>query len=143
METKPLIYFLCTGNSCRSQIAEGFAKYYGGEKFKVFSAGIESHSVNPTAIQVMAEVGIDISNQTSDLIDENILTKSDYVITLCGDANDKCPVTPPGVNREHWNLPDPAKSSGNEKEIIETFRMVRDAIKEEVMDLLKRSSPTE
>jgi len=73
MGTKPLIYFLCTGNSCRSQIAEGFAKYYGGEKFKVLSAGIENHGVNPTALQVMAEVGIDISNQTSDLLDENIL----------------------------------------------------------------------
>lgn len=89
MDTKPLIYFLCTGNSRRSQIAEGFARYYGGEKFKVFSAGIENHGVNPRALRVMAEVGIDISNQTSDLIDENILLKSDYVITLCGDANDR------------------------------------------------------
>ncbi|WP_312038097.1 arsenate reductase/protein-tyrosine-phosphatase family protein [Pelotomaculum terephthalicicum] len=67
MDTKPLIYFLCTGNSCRSQIAEGFAKYYGGEKFKVLSAGIENHGVNPTALQVMSEAGIDISKQTSDL----------------------------------------------------------------------------
>ncbi|OPX84113.1 MAG: Arsenate-mycothiol transferase ArsC2 [Pelotomaculum sp. PtaB.Bin104] len=143
MVIKPVIYFLCTGNSCRSQMAEGFAKYYNGEDFNIFSAGIEKHGVNPRAVQVMGEAGVDISQQTSDLIDKNILMKSDYVITLCGDANDRCPVTPSGVNREHWDLPDPARATGNDQEIIETFKIVRDTIREKVIDLLKRISESE
>ena len=135
--SRPTIYFLCTGNSCRSQMAEGFAKHWGGDQVKVFSAGIEQHGLNPRAVEVMSELGIDIAGQTSDLIDQEILINSDYVITLCGDANDKCPVTPPGVAREHWDLPDPARATGSPEEIIKTFHQVRDEIQGRVKDLLE------
>ena len=101
---KKILYFLCTGNSCRSQIAEGFGKSILGNTFDVYSAGIEAHGLNPKAVEAMREVGVDISNQTSDLIDTEILAKADYVITLCGDANDNCPVTPPDITRWHWGF---------------------------------------
>lgn len=87
--SKKILYFLCTGNSCRSQIAEGFGKKYLGDEYDVYSAGIEAHGLNPNALKAMKEVDIDISNQTSDIIDPTLLNKTDYVITLCGDANDK------------------------------------------------------
>lgn len=105
MENK-IIYFLCTGNSCRSQMAEGWAKQYLGDEWKVYSAGIEAHGLNPNAVKAMKEVGIDISNQTSDIIDSDILNNADLVVTLCGDAADKCPMTPPHVKREHWGFDD-------------------------------------
>lgn len=135
---KPLIYFLCTGNSCRSQMAEGWAKHLGGDKVEVYSAGIEAHGLHPRAVSVMKEAGVDISGQTSKLIDLDILNRADYVITLCGDANDKCPTTPPHVKRMHWGFPDPAKTTGTEEEIMQVFREVRDAIKDRVEDFLKR-----
>lgn len=97
--SKKTLYFLCTGNSCRSQIVEGFGKKYLGEKYEVYSAGIEAHGLNFNAVKVMKEVDIDISKQTSDIIDQEILNKADYVITLCGDANDKCPMTPSHITR--------------------------------------------
>ncbi len=93
--SKKIIYFLCTGNSCRSQMAEGFGKKYLSDEFEVYSAGIEAHGLNPKAVKAMNEVSVDITNQTSDMIDADILQKADYLITLCGDANDKCPMTPP------------------------------------------------
>ncbi|ARU60058.1 arsenate reductase (thioredoxin) [Tumebacillus avium] len=127
-DKKPLIYFLCTGNSCRSQIAEGFGKHYGGGDVDVYSAGIETHGLNPRAVQVMSEAGIDISGQTSDRIDPEILNRADYVITLCGDANDKCPITPPHVKRLHWGFEDPAKATGSDEEVWAKFQEVRDAI---------------
>src|SRR5690554_253383 len=89
--SKPIIYFLCTGNSCRSQMAEGFGRKYLGDKYDIHSAGIEAHGVNPNAVKVMKEVGIDISNQKSKTIDSELLNRADYVITLCGDAEDACP----------------------------------------------------
>ncbi len=130
--SKKTIYFLCTGNSCRSQMAEGFAKKILGDRFNVYSAGIEAHGLNPKAVEVMKEKGIDISKQTSDVIDPEILNKADYVITLCGDANDKCPVTPPQVRREHWGFDDPAKAKGTEEEVMAVFRRVRDEIEERI-----------
>ena len=130
--SKKTIYFLCTGNSCRSQMAEGFAKKILGDRFNVYSAGIEAHGLNPKAVEVMKEKGIDISKQTSDVIDPKILNKADYVITLCGDANDKCPMTPPHVNRQHWGFDDPAKATGTEEEKWAVFRRVRDQIKERI-----------
>ena len=130
--SKKMIYFLCTGNSCRSQMAEGFAKKILGDRFHVCSAGIEAHGLNPRAVEVMKEKGIDISDQTSDVIDPEILNKADYVITLCGDADDKCPVTPPSVRREHWDLDDPAKVKGTEEEVMAVFRRVRDEIEERI-----------
>ena len=135
---KAIIYFLCTGNSCRSQMAEGFGKKYLGDRFEVYSAGIEAHGLNPYAVQVMREVGIDISNQTSDVIDLELLNRADYIITLCGDANDRCPMTPPHVIRWHWGLDDPAKATGTEEERLVVFRRVRDEIGERI----KRFSDT-
>jgi len=132
MAEKPIIYFLCTGNSCRSQMAEGFGKKYLGDRFDVYSAGIEAHGLNPYAVRVMREVGIDISNQTSDVIDPELLNKADYVITLCGDANDRCPMTPPHVTRWHWGFDDPAKATGTEEERLAVFRRVRDEIGERI-----------
>jgi arsenate reductase (thioredoxin) len=130
--SKKTIYFLCTGNSCRSQMAEGFGKKILGDRFNVYSAGIEAHGLNPKAVEAMKEKGIDISTQTSDVIDLEILNNADYVITLCGDANDKCPMTPPHVNRQHWGFDDPAKAKGSEEEVWDVFRRVRDEIEERI-----------
>lgn len=126
--TKNILYFLCTGNSCRSQMADGWAQKYLPEDWEVYSAGIETHGVNPNAIKAMNEVGIDISHHTSDLINPEILNKATLVVTLCGDAADKCPMTPPGVRREHWGFEDPAKATGTEEEKWAVFQQVRDAI---------------
>lgn len=126
--TKQTIYFLCTGNSCRSQIAEGWAKKYLGNKWDVFSAGIEAHGLNPNAVKAMSEIGIDISGQTSDIIDLKILKNADLVVTLCGDAADKCPITPPNVKREHWGFEDPAKATGTAEEKWSVFQRIRDEI---------------
>ena len=131
------IYFLCTGNSCRSQIAEGYGKaILPTDEFEIKSAGIEQHGLNPRAVQVMAEEGIDISTQTSDLIDMDYFNQADLIITLCGDAKDKCPVIPKGIKHVHWDLEDPAKVTGTEEEIINIFREIRDDIKSRVANLL-------
>ncbi|MBI8803628.1 arsenate reductase (thioredoxin) [Pseudomonas aeruginosa] len=131
------IYFLCTGNSCRSQIAEGYGKaILPTDEFEIKSAGIEQHGLNPRAVQVMAEEGIDISTQTSDLIDMDYFNQADLIITLCGDAKDKCPVIPKGIKHVHWDLEDPAKATGTEEEIINKFREIRDDIKSRVANLL-------
>lgn len=130
------IYFLCTGNSCRSQMAEGFAKAILGPQWQVASAGVETHGLNPLAVQVMREIGIDISQQQSKLIDIDYLNNCDMVVTLCGDARDKCPVTPPTVQKMHWPLPDPALALGTDAEKLAVFRQVRDEIKQRVMALV-------
>jgi arsenate reductase len=125
---KKKIYFLCTGNSCRSQMAEGFGKKILGDRYEVYSAGLEAHGLNPYAVKVMAEKGIDISGQTSDVIDPELLQKVDYVITLCGHADEHCPITPPHVKRLHWGFEDPAKAEGTEEERWAVFQRVRDEI---------------
>ncbi|MFL1696266.1 arsenate reductase (thioredoxin) [Weissella kandleri] len=132
------LYFLCTGNSCRSQMAEGFAKKYAPSDWIIKSAGVEQHGLNKMAVSVMAENNIDISNNTSDLIDNDYLQSSDYVITLCGDAKDKCPMTPPNVNKEHWPLDDPAQASGTNEEILNIFRSTRNDIDELVYNFINR-----
>ena len=132
MTKKNTIYFLCTGNSCRSQMAEGWAKEILGDGWVVKSAGIEAHGLNPNAVKAMKEAGIDISGQTSDIIDQETLNNSDLVITLCGDAADKCPVTPSHVKRDHWGFDDPAKAVGTEEEKWKTFIRVRDEIRERI-----------
>lgn len=99
--TKKTIYFICTGNSCRSQMAEGWAKQILADDWNVYSAGIETHGVNPKAIEAMKEVGIDISNHTSNLIDNNIIKNSNLVVTLCSDADVNCPSLPTNVKKEH------------------------------------------
>lgn len=126
--TKKILYFLCTGNSCRSQMAEGWGKEILGKEWTILSAGTEVHGVNPNAINAMWEVGIDISNQTSNSIDVNILTQADFVVTLCGDAADKCPMTPKHVRRDHWGFDDPVKASGTDEEKWAVFQRVRDEI---------------
>lgn len=131
----PQIYFLCTGNSCRSQMAEGFAKQLLDPEWRVASAGVETHGLNPNAVAVMAEVGVDISRQYAKLIDNDYLQSSDLVVTLCGDARDRCPVTPPSVKRLHWPLPDPASATGTPDEILTAFRSVRDEIRDRVQAL--------
>ncbi|MCP3763559.1 arsenate reductase (thioredoxin) [Domibacillus sp. A3M-37] len=130
--SKKTIYFLCTGNSCRSQMAEGWAKKHLGDEWVVKSAGIEAHGLNPNAVKAMNEVSIDISNQTSDIIDSDILNNATLAVTLCGDAADKCPVTPPSVRREHWGFDDPAKAQGTEEEKWAVFQRVRDEIGERI-----------
>ncbi len=134
--TKPVVYFLCTGNSCRSQMAEGWARQLGQDQIVVYSAGIAPHGVNPRAVAVMQETGVDIAHHTSDPIDLDLLHRADYVITLCGDADEACPVTPPHVTRLHWGLPDPARAVGAESEIMAKFREVRDNIHERVRHFL-------
>ncbi len=129
---KKTIYFLCTGNSCRSQMAEGFGKKYLSNEYEVYSAGIEAHGLNPNAVKAMKEVGVDISNQTSDIIDQELLNKADFLITLCGDANDSCPTTPPHVTRWHWGFDDPAKAEGTEIEKQAVFQRVRDEIEQRI-----------
>ncbi|UJF34404.1 arsenate reductase (thioredoxin) [Paenibacillus hexagrammi] len=128
--TKKLVYFLCTGNSCRSQMADGFLRSIGGETYEVHSAGLEAHGLNPRAVQIMEEAGIDISSHTSDVISQELLSRADYIITLCGHANDNCPVVRNDkAARWHWGFDDPAKAVGTEEEIMTKFREVRDAIK--------------
>lgn len=138
--TKQTIYFLCTGNSCRSQMAEGWAKKYLSDNWNVFSAGIEAHGLNPNAIKAMNEVGIDISEQTSDFIDLEILNHADLVVTLCGDAADKCPIAPPQVKREHWGFDDPAKATGTEEEKWAVFQRVRDEIEIRINQFAQKST---
>ncbi|RMA93087.1 arsenate reductase ArsC [Hydrogenothermus marinus] len=134
------IGFICTGNSARSQMAEGFGKYYAeklDKNVEVYSAGSNpSGYVHPLAIKVMAEKGIDISQNKSKSLNDIPLNELDYVITLCGDAAETCPVVP-GVNTQHWGLPDPARAEGTEEEKLETFRKIRDQIEEKVANLLK------
>ncbi|MFC3418878.1 arsenate reductase (thioredoxin) [Salinicoccus hispanicus] len=131
--SKPIIYFLCTGNSCRSQIAEAFGHKHLDSQYEVHSAGIEAHGLNPKAVDIMEEAGIDITNQQSNIIDNDLLNRADYVITLCGDANDNCPMTPLHVNRMHWGFEDPAKATGSEEEVHAIFADVRDAIEERII----------
>jgi len=123
------ILVLCTGNSCRSQLAEGYLRYYAGDSATIYSAGIETHGVNPKAIQVMAEDQVDISGHTSNHVDEYLSVQFDYVITVCDNANEACPFFPGRVQRFHENFPDPAKAAGSAEEIMDEFRRVRDLIK--------------
>lgn len=134
------LYFLCTGNSCRSQMAEGFGKKYLGPEWEVRSGGIEMHGLNPNAVKAMAEVGIDISKQQSEMIDLEYLNHADLVVTLCGDAEDRCPMTPPQVKREHWGFNDPAKATGAEDEIWKVFQEVRDAIGKRIEEFAKTNA---
>jgi arsenate reductase len=126
---KKNILVLCTGNSCRSQLAEGFLRLYAGDKANIYSAGIETHGVNPKAIRVMAEDNINISNHTSNHVDEYLAIPFDIVITVCDNANEACPFFPGNVQRFHYNFPDPAKATGSPEEVMDEFRRVRNLIK--------------
>jgi arsenate reductase len=131
------ILFLCTGNSCRSQMAEGWARHFAGNAFDVQSAGIEAHGKNPRAISIMHEAGIDISGQESTRVTPAMLEQADLVVTVCGHADEHCPVLPPGTRKVHWPLDDPAKATGSEEEILQVFRSSRDDIRERVKGLLQ------
>jgi len=127
---KKKILVLCTGNSCRSQIAEGYLRHFAGDKAEVYSAGVETHGVNPKAIATMQEDGIDISNHTSNHIDEYYAIDFDFVITVCDNAKERCPFFPTKAKKFHHNFSDPAKATGTDEEINEQFRQVRQQIKE-------------
>ncbi|MDN3580515.1 arsenate reductase ArsC [Mucilaginibacter flavus] len=126
---KKNILVLCTGNSCRSQLAEGYLRFFSGDKANVYSAGIETHGVNPKAVLVMAEDHIDISKHTSNHVDEYLNVPFDMVLTVCDNANEACPFFPGKVERFHFNFPDPAKAVGTPEEVMDEFRRVRDMIK--------------
>jgi arsenate reductase len=129
------VLFLCTGNSCRSQMAEGFARTVAQPGIEIYSAGVEAHGQNPRAVAVMDEVGVDIRQQTSKTLAEVPVDEIGTVITLCGDAAERCPVFPGAPLREHWALADPARAEGSEAAILEAFRSVRDEIRERVRSL--------
>jgi len=129
LNKKKRVLFLCTGNSCRSQMAEGWLKHLGGDQYEVFSAGIEAHGKNPRAIAAMKDAGIDISNQASEVIDIAILESLDLLVTVCSHADAHCPVFSMKGKREHWPFEDPAKASGTEEEVMREFNRVRDQIR--------------
>jgi len=131
------ILFLCTGNSCRSQMAEGWVRQLAGPAIGVESAGIEAHGKNPRAIAAMAEAGIDISGQESTILSQAMIDRADVVVTVCGHADEVCPALPPTIRKMHWPLTDPAKATGSEEQIMEAFRATRDEVERRVHELLK------
>ena len=134
------ILFLCTGNACRSQMAEGWARYLGNAQIDPLSAGIEAHGKNPLAIKVMREAGVDIAWQESTKLTAELLASTDYLVTVCGHADENCPVLPAGIRKEHWPLNDPAKANGLEADVMTVFRESRDDIRRRVADLIERLS---
>ena len=134
---KTRILFLCTGNSCRSQMAEGWGKQLGRDVAEVESAGIEAHGKNPRAIAVMREAGVDISGQESTRVTDDMIARADIVVTVCGHADEHCPLLPPGVKKVHWPLTDPAKATGTEDQILAQFRATRDEVRRRVADLIQ------
>ena len=133
------ILVLCTGNSCRSQIAEGYLRFFAKDNAQIYSAGIETHGVNLRAIATMKEDGINISNHTSNNVDEYGNIDFDFVITVCDNANEQCPVFLTKAKKFHHNFPDPAKAKGTEEEIAEEFRKVREMIKEYCDNFVKEN----
>ena len=129
------VLFVCTGNSCRSQIAEGLANSILDSSYNIESAGTEKHGVNPNAIKILKEVDINITNYQSKSINLDELNRFDLVITLCGDAKDKCPILDKGIKHIHWDLKDPAKFKGTESEIMFHFRNTRDLILNNIKEL--------
>ena len=123
------ILILCTGNSCRSQMADGYFRHFLGNKASVFSAGLEAHGLNPRAVATMKEDGIDISHHTSDVLDTYLSQQFEHVLTVCDNANEHCPYFPGKAQRIHHSFPDPAKATGSEEEIREAFRLVRNQIR--------------
>ncbi len=131
------ILFVCTGNSARSQMAEGFARHVGQGRVEAHSAGIAPSQLNPYAVRVMQEQGIDNSAQHSKTFEWDLARQMDVVVTVCGHANESCPVLPPEVRRLHWPLSDPAAAQGSENEILAVFREVRDQIEAQVRTLVE------
>lgn len=130
------IMFLCTGNSCRSQMAEGFARHLGKGILEPYSAGLMAAGINPRAAAVMKESGIDISGQKSKEIDPELLMTMDIIITLCGNAEESCPATPAGIKRLHWPIDDPVGTIGSEDYIMSEFRRAREEIRAKIIDFI-------
>ena len=130
------VLFLCTHNSCRSQMAEGLINHYLGNHFEAYSAGTEATHVNPLAIKVMAELGIDMSRHYSKRLDQFDGEQFDHVITLCGSAHEECPVFFGGVQRVHIGFDDPSRLAGSEEYVLEEFRRVRDELKDRLIAYL-------
>jgi arsenate reductase len=126
------VLFICWYNSARSQMAEGLLRHFGKDKFDVYSAGIESTEINPNAVKVMAEIGIDISGQSSKTLERYLNEEFDEVITVCDSAEQACPFFANAKNRRHWDFPDPEKVQGTEEETLEAFRTARDSIKTKI-----------
>ncbi|MFM7400341.1 MAG: arsenate reductase ArsC [Bacteroidota bacterium] len=133
------ILVLCTGNSCRSQIAEGYLRHFADGRAEVYSAGVETHGVNPRAIAIMKEDGIDISGNTSNHVNEYRDIDFDFVITVCDNALERCPYFPTNARKFHYNFPDPAKATGSEEEIMASFRAVRELIKAYSRDFTEKN----
>jgi arsenate reductase len=132
------VLYLCTGNSCRSQIAEGWTRLLGDGWVEAQSAGIEAHGKNPRAIAIMKEAGVEISDQESMIVSDEMMQRADVVVTVCGHADELCPVLLPGVKKVHWPLTDPARATGTAEEITNQFRATRDEIETRVRGLLAR-----
>lgn len=126
---KKNVLVLCTGNSCRSQLAHGYLQHFAGDRINVYSAGLETHGVNPRAIATMRDDGIDISGHTSNNLTEYLQIPFDYIITVCDHASEHCPFFPGNAKRLHHNFTDPAKATGTEEEIMAVFARVRDEVK--------------
>jgi len=133
------ILVLCTGNSCRSQIAEGYLRHFAGDIAEIYSAGIETHGVNPKAVEIMKRDGIDISGHTSNHINEYANIDFDFVITVCDNARESCPYFPSKAIKLHYNFPDPAKATGNEAQIMAQFSEVREMIRKYVSDCVDQN----
>ena len=134
---KKRVLFVCTGNSCRSQMAEGFLRFYGNHRFDVFSAGSNPTALNPSSVKVMKEKEIDISGQYSKLLDQFLKDKFDYIITVCDNAKEVCPFFPGETKRMHWSFQDPAEAEGTEKEKLVVFRRIRDEIEKKIREILE------
>jgi arsenate reductase len=137
MRKKARVLFVCTHNSARSQMAEGFLRYLGGSAFEAHSAGTEPGELHPLAVAVMAEEGIDISGQRAKSVDDFVQQQFDYVITVCDDAKEACPFFPNATNRLHWSFPDPSAAGGTREERLAAFRQVRDGIRVRIEDMVK------
>lgn len=133
------ILVLCTGNSCRSQIAEGYLRHFAGDISEIYSAGIETHGVNPRAIEIMKRDGIDISKHTSNNVNEYLNIDFDFVITVCDNAKESCPHFPSKAVKLHYDFPDPAKAVGTEQQIMEQFRKVREMIRKYMMNFVSEN----
>ncbi|MBI5445061.1 MAG: arsenate reductase ArsC [Deltaproteobacteria bacterium] len=139
--SKKTVVFLCTGNSCRSQMAEGWLRQLGGSGFEALSAGTRPQGLNPTAVRVMAEAGVDISGQQSKSVDEFLGRDLDLLVTVCGGARESCPMFLGRVARRmHWPVDDPAEAQGTEEEVLVAFRRVRDEIRGRVEALLREGT---
>ncbi|MBD3290389.1 arsenate reductase ArsC [candidate division KSB1 bacterium] len=137
---KKKILVLCTGNSCRSQMAEGYLRHFAGDRYDVESAGLEPSVVNPKAVRVMQEDGIDISGHASKDVQQFVGQDFDYIITVCDNAKERCPYFPGNAQRIHWSFKDPAEATGIEEEVLDVFRDVRDKIKSTLLKFIEEQN---